>query len=284
MVARLFYPKYMKKIFILLLIQLCVINVYSQCENDKHPHVIDLGLPSGTLWSCCNLGAEQPTDFGEYYLGDFSSMDVIDALGSNYDVPTLEQFKELKTYCSYSVATRNDVQGVEFTGTNGNKIFLPLAASLCVSKYDESWVVNNEGTASYWTKTPSSYNNYMYFMEFYYDESYYHEWRLTFGDRKKTTNKLSIRPVFVSNSVDNILSVQSEDCINIVQNNNTIQVNISSIDNYTNWELYSIDGKSIQQGTVDTNTFTITGVNSGTYIISLRNKNKKISKKFSISD
>ena len=283
MVARLFYSKYMKKIFILLLIQLCVINVYSQCENDKHPHVIDLGLPSGTLWSCCNLGAEQPTDYGEYYLGDFSSKDVIDALGSNYDVPTLEQFKELETYCSYSVATLNDVQGVEFTGTNGNKIFLPLAASLCVSRYDEGWVVNNEGTASYWTKTPSSYSNYNDFMEFYYDD-YYQEWRLCWGDRKTTNNKLSIRPVFVSNSVDNILSVQSEDCINIVQNNNTIQVNISSIDNFTNWELYSIDGKSIQQGAIDTNMFTINGVNSGTYIISLRNKNKKFSKKFSISD
>ena len=68
------------------------------------------------------------------------------------------------------------------------------------------------------------------------------------------------------------------DCLNIVQNNNTIQINISSIDNYTNWELYSIDGKSIQQGAIDTNTFTINGVNSGTFIISIRNKNKKFSK------
>ena len=283
MVARLFYSKYMKKIFILLLIQLCVINVYSQCANDKHPHVIDLGLPSGTLWSCCNLGAEQPTAFGEYHLGDFSSKDVIDALGSNYDVPTLEQFKELETYCSYSVSTRNNVQGVEFTGTNGNKIFLPLAASYWYDSYEGEWRINNVGSASYWTKTPSSYSNYNDFMEFYYDD-YYQEWRLCWGDRKTTNNKLSIRPVFVSNSVDNILSVQSEDCINIVQNNNTIQVNISSIDNFTNWELYSIDGKSIQQGAIDTNMFTINGVNSGTYIISLRNKNKKFSKKFSISD
>lgn len=28
---------------------------------------IDLGLPSGTLWATCNLGAEKPTDYGQYY-------------------------------------------------------------------------------------------------------------------------------------------------------------------------------------------------------------------------
>ena len=176
------------------------------CPDDHHPHAIDLGLPSGTKWACCNLGAEQPTDFGEYYLGDFSSKDVIDALGSNYDVPTLEQFKELETYCSYSVATRNDVQGVEFTGTNGNTIFLPLAASYCwYDSYEGGgWEINNAGTASYWTKTPSS-SNYTHFMEFYYTDYYQ---VLCWGDRKTTTNKMSIRPVFVSNSVDNISSVQ----------------------------------------------------------------------------
>lgn len=28
---------------------------------------VDLGLPSGTLWATCNLGAEKTTDFGKYY-------------------------------------------------------------------------------------------------------------------------------------------------------------------------------------------------------------------------
>lgn len=37
------------------------------CPNDNHPHFIDLGLPSGTLWSCCNVGADKPTQYGEYY-------------------------------------------------------------------------------------------------------------------------------------------------------------------------------------------------------------------------
>ncbi len=28
---------------------------------------VDLGLPSGTLWATCNIGADNPWDFGEYF-------------------------------------------------------------------------------------------------------------------------------------------------------------------------------------------------------------------------
>ena len=37
------------------------------CPDDRHPHMIDLGLPSGTLWSCCNEGAHTPADYGDHY-------------------------------------------------------------------------------------------------------------------------------------------------------------------------------------------------------------------------
>lgn len=37
------------------------------CPDDNHPHAIDLGLPSGTLWSCCNVGASTPEDYGDYF-------------------------------------------------------------------------------------------------------------------------------------------------------------------------------------------------------------------------
>lgn len=39
----------------------------SQCPDEKHPHLIDLGLPSGTKWACCNIGASGPTENGGYY-------------------------------------------------------------------------------------------------------------------------------------------------------------------------------------------------------------------------
>lgn len=37
------------------------------CSNDKHPHFIDLGLPSGTLWCCCNVGATTPLQVGNLF-------------------------------------------------------------------------------------------------------------------------------------------------------------------------------------------------------------------------
>ncbi len=43
------------------------------CPDENHPHVIDLGLPSGTKWCCCNVGATSPEGNGGYYAwGDTS--------------------------------------------------------------------------------------------------------------------------------------------------------------------------------------------------------------------
>ena len=36
--------------------------------------LIDLKLPSGTKWAACNIGAEKPTEFGDYFAwGDTSA-------------------------------------------------------------------------------------------------------------------------------------------------------------------------------------------------------------------
>ncbi len=37
------------------------------CPDGNHPHVIDLGLPSGTKWACCNVGANSPSERGDYF-------------------------------------------------------------------------------------------------------------------------------------------------------------------------------------------------------------------------
>ena len=39
----------------------------SFCPNNNHPHAIDLGLPSGTKWACCNVGATKSEEEGGYY-------------------------------------------------------------------------------------------------------------------------------------------------------------------------------------------------------------------------
>ena len=37
------------------------------CPNGNHPHMIDLGLPSGTKWASCNVGATKPEEYGDYF-------------------------------------------------------------------------------------------------------------------------------------------------------------------------------------------------------------------------
>jgi hypothetical protein len=94
---------------------------YTQCPDDKHPHWIDLGLPSGTLWQCCNVGATAPEGYGEY-------INYNDALSNN--PPTLAQIQELLdgNNTTSEWTTLNSVNGRWFTSkNNGGKVFLPAA-------------------------------------------------------------------------------------------------------------------------------------------------------------
>ena len=162
-----------------------VVNI---CPDDNHPHMIDLGLPSGTKWACCNVGAEKPEDYGGYYAwGETEEKDVYhwttyihcdgskntchdlgsDIAGTQYDVahvkwggswvmPTDEQRKELADNCRQEWTTLNDVNGRKFTSkTNGNCIFLPAAGY----RYN-SGLNNNGGNGYYWTAT--QYSRYAY--------------------------------------------------------------------------------------------------------------------------
>lgn len=58
-------------------------NGNTACPDSHHPHMIDLGLPSGIQWACCNVDASSPEDFGGYYAwGETEEKDVYGATGS----------------------------------------------------------------------------------------------------------------------------------------------------------------------------------------------------------
>ena len=116
---------------------------------------VDLGLPSGTLWSSCNIGASSPEEYGNYYAwgetktkSEYSKstyqfyqngyVDIgTDISGTEYDVatvlwgdgwrmPTKEEIQELMNNCTSEWTTLNGVNGRKFSSkTNGNSIFLP---------------------------------------------------------------------------------------------------------------------------------------------------------------
>jgi hypothetical protein len=120
--------------------------------------MIDLGLPSGTLWACCNVGANAPEEYGNYYAwGETQPKGVYDSdtyqfynsntgyvnigsdiAGTSYDaatanwgapwrMPSKAQIQELVNNTTSTWTTENGVYGRKFTGSNGGALFFPAA-------------------------------------------------------------------------------------------------------------------------------------------------------------
>ena len=57
-------------------------------------------------------------------------------LGGNWRMPTKEEWSELRENCTWTMITRNGVNGRLVTARNGNSIFLPAAGGLCLTDLD----------------------------------------------------------------------------------------------------------------------------------------------------
>ena len=185
--------------------------------SDVSPgEAIDLGLPSGTLWASCNVGATKPEEYGDYFAwgetkpkddyswgtyfdssynkynlsGGLTELDLEDDAayvnwGSNWRMPSREQIQELIDNCNWEWTTLNGVYGRKATSKkNGNSIFLPAAgyrygASL---NYAGSW-------GDYWSRTLRTDYPYRAYDLYFYSGNVY----CGNGDR---CNGQSVRPVF----------------------------------------------------------------------------------------
>ncbi len=163
---------------------------------------VDLGLPSGTKWATCNVGANSPEEYGDYfawgetvpkdYYGWSTYFDTDDYgntfkkynnnggltellpeddaatanWGSPWRMPSLDQIKELfnSSYTTTEWTTLNDVYGRKITSkSNGNSIFLPAAGG----RWDDA----PDYTGSYGHYWSSSLNPYydFYAYRMYFD-------------------------------------------------------------------------------------------------------------------
>ena len=151
---------------------------------------VDLGLPSGLKWATCNVGANSPEEYGDYFAwgetttkSDYSSSNCptyglsisqlqsqgyIDGEGNltaqhdaatanwggDWRMPTYDELQELITSCTWTWTTYNGVNGYNVEGPNGNSIFLPAAGY----RYGSS--LGNAGSDGYyWSSTPSEYGD-----------------------------------------------------------------------------------------------------------------------------
>lgn len=160
---------------------------------------VDLGLPSGTLWATCNVGAIKPEDYGDYYTwGETSTkvdydyvyhegfLESSDIAGTNNDVahvkwgggwrmPTREQFQELIDNTIITQTKLNNISGILFKSKiYKTSIFLPKAGWI----YER--VKKDVGDrCHYWSSTHVSKSTDSYFLfntqlskySFYYGKS-----------------------------------------------------------------------------------------------------------------
>lgn len=168
---------------------------------------VDLGLPSGTLWATCNVGANSPTEYGNYYswgetetksnyskntysyygtpvtLSDNNDVAHI-KWGETWRIPTKDDFDEIKNNCDWEWTIQSGQNGYKVIGPNGKSIFLPAAGNHMndVPYYKDTYCL-------YWLSTSASEERAWY-CELCPDH------RVTYkGDRYLG---LTIRPVCVS--------------------------------------------------------------------------------------
>jgi hypothetical protein len=156
---------------------------------------VDLGLPSGTLWATCNLGATKPTEFGSRYAwGETTSKSTFstsnyayynsstdsytdigtDISGTGYDaatvnlgkdwrMPSKTEMAELYSKCTWQWTQVDGVNGYMVTGPNGNSLFFPHNAIFL--SYTPFWTSSNNGSsngsAAVWAYFTSSSNSWM---------------------------------------------------------------------------------------------------------------------------
>ena len=159
---------------------------YASTHGSVNGHeYVDLGLPSGLKWATCNVGANKPEGFGDYFawgetipkneyteensltygkqMGDISGNTQYDAAtanwGDSWRIPTKAEFQELIDKCTWTWTSQNYTNGYNVKGPNGNHIFLPAAL------YRIEDVSDYFTRGYYWCSDPYDSNNayYLYF-------------------------------------------------------------------------------------------------------------------------
>lgn len=139
----------------LLLLATCLVDSSAFCNCSKEDHdYVDLGLPSGTLWATCNVGASSPEEYGDYFAwGEIEPK-------NDYIVSTYKYckgtFSTLTKYCTNSSC-----------GTVDNKTELEPSDDAATANWGSGWqmpsfeqcreLYNSSYTTTTWTTMNGKY-------------------------------------------------------------------------------------------------------------------------------
>lgn len=185
------------------------------------PAYVDLGLPSGTKWATCNVGAATAEEFGYYFnWGEVASsiyssrwgyykyqgwtkynetdgLTVLEAIddpatwniSATWRTPTYDEWKELVDCCDWADTEISDVPGVRISSKSNPEtyIFLPKGG---YRNGTSSSAINSD--CYYWTSSIYSFDGEIYFQWVYaYTSSGIYNY-------SRNENAMPIRPVLVS--------------------------------------------------------------------------------------
>lgn len=97
------------------------------CPDGNHPHMIDLGLPSGTKWACCNVGASTPEQHGGFYAWG-ETEEKSDYILDNY------KWNDGGKWCTFTKYCTND-----YNGKVDNKTEIETSDDVAYVKWGTSW-------------------------------------------------------------------------------------------------------------------------------------------------
>lgn len=206
----------------------CQVSVGDNTHGFTNGHEwVDLGLPSGTLWATCNIGANRPEEYGDYFAwgetkpkndytketymyynkttNTYTKYNLTDTKkeldseddaatvnwGSEWQMPSLGQCIEIENTLNTTTEwiTVNGINGKKVTSkSNGNSIFLPAAGD-----YTDTSLKNEGSRGYYWMcSIDGYYSNYNRANELYFDSG---RFSYNFSNRHYRYTGRSVRPV-----------------------------------------------------------------------------------------
>lgn len=206
--------------------------IYFMCQDNTTGTLnghdwVDLGLPSGTKWATCNVGATSETEYGEYYAWgetttrDKFGVDYYDYYGSYtissnialsdcdvatkrwgrpWRMPSYKEVCELVNNCEFKWTTVKNINGATFIGPNGNSIFIPASGGHGPG-FRNGWRSPSDQNewGYYWTSTLYLRENGNYANSFEFSSNGVSLTRTFLGEEESQCiqcfNGLTVRPV-----------------------------------------------------------------------------------------
>ncbi len=152
----------MKRIFFQLAVLMAAATCFTltSCDKDddkeeKNVQYVDLGLPSGTLWATCNVGATSPEEAGDYFAwGETAPKDLYTF--PNYKWNSAGEPPVLSKYCTEE--TKGTVDNLTELELADDAAYVNMGADWCMPTAEQCReLINTSYTKSEWERVNGVY-------------------------------------------------------------------------------------------------------------------------------